>query len=337
VILRRTVLASLVALIATAVAAGAQVRAQEFQLFRIGTGGIGGTYYPIGGLIAQSISNPPGARPCDQGGSCGVPGLIAVSQSANGSVANIDAIARGSLESGLAQSDIAFWAYSGTGIYSDQDPVTSLRAIANLYLESIHLVARKGAGIASVDDLKGKRVSLDEPGSGTLIDARLILEAYGLSEEDLVPRYIKPSPAAAMIGSGELDAFFIVAGYPITSVAKLASSVGAELIPMTGPERDTLVAQFEFFAKDVIPEGTYPGIGETETLSVGAQWLVSANVSADLVYEITRALWNEASRKLFDTGHPKATAITLETALEGVSVPLHAGAERYYREVGMVK
>lgn len=336
-LLRRTIFASLLALVSTGFAAGAETSAQEFQLFRIGTGGIGGTYYPIGGLIAQAISNPPGARPCDQGGSCGVPGLVAVAQSANGSVANIDAIARGSLESGFAQSDVAFWAYSGTGIYSDQDPVTSLRAIANLYLESIHLVARKDAGITSIIDLKGKRVSLDEPGSGTLIDARLILGAYGLSERDLVPRYIKPSPAAAMIDTGELDAFFIVAGYPITSVAKLASGVGAELVPITGLERETLITQHDFFARDVIPEGTYPGVGETETLSVGAQWLVGANVSADLVYEITKALWNEASRKLFETGHPKAKAITLDTALEGVSIPLHPGAERYYREVGMVK
>jgi TRAP transporter TAXI family solute receptor len=335
--LRRDIIAVLLALITTAFAAGAEVRAQDFQLFRIGTGGIGGTYYPIGGLIAQSISSPPGARPCDQGGSCGVAGLVAVAQSANGSVANIDAIAKGSLESGFAQSDIAFWAYSGTGIYSDQNPVTSLRAIANLYLESIHLVARKDAGISSVDDLKGKRVSLDEPGSGTLVDAQLILAAYGLSEQDLVPRYVKPSPAAAMIGSGELDAFFIVAGYPTDSVATLASTVGAELIPIRGPKRDALIAQFDFFAKDVIPEGTYSGIGETETLSVGAQWLVSAHVSDDLVYEITKALWSDASRKLFEVGHLKAKAITLETALEGISIPLHAGAARYYREVGIMK
>lgn len=336
-LLRKEIFAVLLALITTGLAAGSQVRAQELQFFRIGTGGIGGTYYPVGGLIAQSISNPPGARPCDQGGSCGVPGLIAIAQSANGSVANIDAIARGSLESGFAQSDIAFWAYSGTGIYSDQEPATSLRAIANLYPESIHLVARKGAGITSVADLKGKRVSLDELGSGTLVDARIILEAYGLSEQELVPRYMKPSPAAAMIESGELDAFFIVAGYPIRSVAKLASSAGAVLIPIAGPERNALLTQYGFFAKDFIPQGTYPGIDGTETLSVGAQWLVSANVSTDLVYKITKAMWNETSRKLFETGHPRAKAITLEAALEGVSIPLHAGAERFYREVGMVK
>ena len=335
--LRKAILASLVVLASAGFPLGAQVTAQEFQLFRIGTGGIGGTYYPIGGLIAQSISNPPEARPCDQGGSCGVPGLVAVAQSANGSVANIDAIARGSLESGFAQSDIAFWAYTGTGIYRDQSPVTSLRVIANLYLESIHLVARKGAGIASVKDLKGKRVSLDEPGSGTLVDARLILEAYGLSESDLVPRYVKPSPAAAMIASGELDAFFIVAGYPTTSVVALASDIGVNLIPISGPERDALIAQYSFLANDVIPKSTYSGVDEVETVSVGAQWLVGAGVSADLVYEITKALWNDASRKLFETGHPKAKAITLETALQGVSIPLHRGAERYYREVGMIK
>ena len=119
--------------------------AQEMQFFRIGTGGIAGTYYPIGGLIADIISNPPGARPCSKGGSCGVPGLVAIAQSSNGSVANVDAIASGALESGFAQSDIATWAHTGTGIYAGEEQVEELRAIASLYPESIHLVAAKAA------------------------------------------------------------------------------------------------------------------------------------------------------------------------------------------------
>ena len=311
--------------------------AQDMRFFRIGTGGTGGTYYPIGGLIANAISNPPGSRACDKGGSCGVPGLVAIAQSSNGSVANINGINSGTLESGFAQSDVAYWAYTGTGIFADRGKVASLRAIANLYPESIHLVARKGAGIKSVRDLKGKRVSLDEPGSGTLVDARIILQAYGLSEKDIKPDYIKPTPAIGKIKDNQLDAFFIVAGFPTGSVAELASSAGAELVPIAGAEAQAIMAKYGFFAPDTIPAGTYDGIGETKTLSVGAQWVVGANVDADLVYGITKALWNDNSRKLLDHGHAKGKVIRLETALNGVGIPLHPGAERFYKEAGILK
>ncbi|HEX6141473.1 MAG TPA: TAXI family TRAP transporter solute-binding subunit [Geminicoccaceae bacterium] len=310
--------------------------AQEMTFFRIGTGGVAGTYYPIGGLIADIISSPPGARPCDKGGSCGVPGLVAIAQSSNGSVANVNAIKSGELESGFVQSDVAYWAYTGTGIFEDQGKVENLRAIANLYPESIHIVAREGAEIESVRDLAGKRVSLDEPGSGTLVDARIILEAFGLSEDDLQAQYIKPSPAVSMTGDAQLDAFFIVAGYPTASVVELASGVGADLVPIDGPEVDALLERYQFFAKDLIPAGTYEGIDATPTVSVGAQWVVGAEVDEELVYGITKALWHENARNLLDNGHAKGQAITLETALDGIGIPLHPGAERYYREVGLL-
>ncbi len=312
--------------------------AQQMKFFRIGTGGTAGTYYPIGGIISNAISNPPGSRPCDKGGSCGVPGLVAIAQSANGSVANVNAIKSGALESGFAQSDVAYWGYTGTGIYEGKGKVENLRAIANLYPESIHVVARKGAGIKSVKDLKGKRVSLDEPGSGTLVDARIILEAYGLSEKDVKADYIKPSPAAAKIKDNQLDAFIIVAGYPTGSVVELTSSVGAELVPVSGPEVDAIIKKYGFFAKDVIPAGTYEGVDtDTPTISVGAQWVVGAGVDENLVYEITKALWNKNTRQLLDKGHAKGKAIQQATALDGVGIPLHPGAEKYYREAGMLK
>jgi TRAP transporter TAXI family solute receptor len=310
---------------------------QEMRFFRIGTGGVAGTYYPIGGLIADIISNPPGARPCNRGGSCGVPGLVAIAQSSNGSVANVDAIDAGELESGFVQSDIAYWAYTGTGIFEDQGKVDNLRAIANLYPESIHIVARRDGGIATVRDLRGKRVSLDEPGSGTLVDARIILEAFGVSEADLQAEYIKSSPAVTMIGDDQLDAFFIVAGYPTASVVELASGAGADLVPIAGPEVDALLESHQFFARDLIPAGTYEGVGETPTLSVGAQFVVGAEVDEELVYGITKALWHENARMLLDDGHAKGHAITLETALDGIAIPLHPGAERYYREAGLLQ
>lgn len=330
----RTVLAvALAATLGLALTAGAQ----EMRFFRIGTGGVAGTYYPIGGLIADIISHPPGARPCDRGGSCGVPGLVAIAQSSNGSVANVTAIASGALESGFAQSDVAYWAHTGTGIFEDREPVGNLRAIASLYPESIHLVSRRDAGIKSVRDLAGKRVSLDEPGSGTLVDARIILEAFGLSEDDIEPEYLKASPAVVKIKENELDAFIIVAGYPTASVTELCASAGCDLVPIEGPEVDALLEQHQFFARDMVPAGTYEGVpAATPTISVGAQWIVDANLEEELVYGITRALWHETARTLLDNGHAQGKEITLDTAMDGIAIPLHPGAERFYREAGIL-
>jgi TRAP transporter TAXI family solute receptor len=329
--LGRALLAMMLTLVVVSAAA-----AQEMRFFRIGTGGVAGTYYPVGGLIADIISNPPGARPCERGGSCGVPGLVAIAQSSNGSVANVNDIASGALESGFVQSDVAHWAYTGSGIYEGEGKVENLRAIAGLYPESIHFVTRKDAGIESISDLKGKRISLDEQGSGTLVDARIILQAYGLTEDDVQAEYIKPSPAVAKIQAGELDAFVITAGYPVGSVAELCAGAGCEIVPIDGPEVDQLIKTYPFFQKDVIPAGTYEGVKETPTVSVGAQWVVGEEVDEELVYGITKALWHENARHLLDSGHSKASAITLETALNGIGIPLHPGAKRYYREVGLL-
>ncbi len=329
----RTVLAALAICLLLAPTLGAQ----DLRFFRIGTGGVAGTYYPIGGLIAGIISNPPGSRPCEKGGSCGVPGLIATAQSSNGSVANVEAIASGALDSGFAQSDVAHWAYSGTGMYEGKATIENLRAIASLYPESLHLVARKGAGIESVRDLAGKRVSLDEEGSGTLVDARIILEAFGVDEAEVEVHHIKPHIAISMMMDDKLDAFILIAGYPTSSVSELASTVGVELVPIEGPEVDSLLESQEFFARDVIPEGVYDGIGGTPTLSVGALWLTAAEADEELVYGMTKALWHGSARALLDEGHAKGRAITRETALDGIAVPLHPGAERYYREAGLLE
>ncbi len=310
-------------------------QAEELRYFRIGTGGVSGTYYPIGGIIALAISNPPGARPCEQGGSCGPPGLLVIAQSANGSVANVQDIQRGRLESGFVQSDVAYWAYTGTGKFAGKQPIRDLRSIANLYPESIHIVVRKGAGITRVEDLVGKRVSLDEPGSGTLIDAELVLAEYGVSTRDIDAEYVKPDVAIRRIRKNQLDAFFFVAGYPASAVTELAEDGAVELLPIDGPEADRLVSRYRFFSRDPIPAGTYPGIPSIDTINVGAQWLVSSNIDEALVYAITESLWNESSRKLLDTGHPRGRAIRLETALQGIAVPLHPGARRFYQEIGM--
>ncbi|WP_128293491.1 TAXI family TRAP transporter solute-binding subunit [Afifella aestuarii] len=312
--------------------------AQDVKFFRIATGGTSGTYFPIGGLIANAISNPPGSRPCDEGGSCGVPGLVATAIASNGSVANVNAINSGGVESGFSQSDVAYWAQTGTGVFEGKGKVEKLRAIANLYPESIHLIASKSSGIKSVADLKGKRVSLDEPGSGTIVDARLILGAWGLSEDDIEADYLKPNQAADRMRDGAMDAFFFVGGFPAGAIVELASNTDITVVPIAGDEADSVVSDYEFFAANTIPAGTYEGQDEdVETLSVGAQLVTSADQPEELIYEITKALWNDNTRKLLDNGHAKGKVITLDTALDGVGIPLHPGAKKFYDEAGVSK
>ena len=148
-----------------------------------------------------------------------------------------------------------------------------LRLIANLYPESIHLVVKKGSGIKTVADLKGKRVALDEPGSGTLINARLVLAAYGVKESDIKPEYIKPNQAGDKLKDGSLDAFFFVGGAPAGAIAELASSgTGIELVPIDGPQAEALREASPWFAVDTIAADTYKDVAAVQTLAVGAQW-----------------------------------------------------------------
>lgn len=315
----------------------APASAQDMNFFTIGTGGTGGTYFPLGGTIANAISNPPGSRACDEGGSCGVPGLVAIAQSSRGSVANVNGIKSGILSAGFSQSDVAYWAHTGTGTFEGQEPMKELVAIAALYPEHIHLIASKDSGIKSVADLKGKRVSLDEPGSGTYVDAQIILSAFGLSESDITVEHLKPGPASDAIRNGQLDALFFVGGYPAGTLVELASSADVTLVPITGPEVDKMLEEYSFFSQDTIPAGTYEGVDEATTVAVGAQLLTSTEQDEELIYNITKALWNENTRKLLDAGHAKGKLVTKETALDGIGIPLHPGAERYYKEAGLLK
>ncbi|WP_204247686.1 TAXI family TRAP transporter solute-binding subunit [Kiloniella litopenaei] len=312
-------------------------QAQEINFFTIGTGGTAYTYYPVGGVIANAISKPPGSRPCEEGGSCGVDGLIASAVSSRGSVDNINAVLSGLRNSGFAQSDVAYWAYTGTGTMDGKEPATKLRSIAALFEEHIHLVALDKSGINSVADLKGKRVSLDEPGSGTYVDAGLILEANGLTLDDVTAEALKGNAAAEALRNGKIDAFFVVAGYPTGSLVELASADDIKLVPIDGKGAQALAEKYGFFSQSVIPAGAYEGVEETATVAVGAQWYTSADQDEELIYQITKALWNDKSRKLLDVGHAKGKTITLETALSGIGVPVHPGAERYYKEVGLIK
>ncbi|MGB3407471.1 MAG: TAXI family TRAP transporter solute-binding subunit [Jannaschia sp.] len=314
------------------------LQAQDALSFRIATGGSAGTYFPIGGLIANAISAPAGSLPCDAGGACGVPGLTATAITTSGSVANVEAIAEGRLESAFIQSDVATWAWSGTGIWAPRPPEDGLRAIANLYPESMHVVARADSGIEAIADLVGKRVSLDEPGSGTLVEAQLILAAMGIREADLEARYLKTTDAADAMRAGSLDAFFFSGGFPARAITDLANDLAITIVPFDEDATEVILVSHEFFTYDVIPAGVYPGVDEDVwTIGVNAQWVTSADQPEALVYDITRALWNDTTRRLLDGGHEKGRLIRLETALDGVGIPLHPGAERFYLEIGLLQ
>ncbi len=305
-----------------ALAFASSAHAQQF--FRIGTGGTAGTYYPVGGMIANAVSQPGK--------------IIATAQASNGSLANVNAVASGSMEAGFSQSDVATWAYTGTGAFEGKPKVGDLRMIANLYPESIHLVVKKGSGIKSVADLKGKRVALDEPGSGTLINARMVLAAYGVKESDIKPDFIKPNQAGDKLKDGSLDAFFFVGGAPAGAIAELASSgVGIELVPLTGAPAEALRKQNPYFAVDNIAANTYKDVPAVQTLAVGAQLVTSAKVSADTVYEITKAMYSDQTQKSLAAGHAKGKFITKQNAVQGVGIPFHPGAEKFYKEAGLLK
>ncbi|NQV58913.1 MAG: TAXI family TRAP transporter solute-binding subunit [Alphaproteobacteria bacterium] len=314
--------------------APALVQAAEVDYFRIATGPTDGIYFPIGSLISSAISKPPGALDCADGGSCGVPGLIAVSQATEGSVQNIEMIAAGSVESGLSQADVAYMAYFGLGRFKGKAQFDGLRVVATLFPELVQVAVRKHSGIYALEDLAGKRVSLGAKGSGTTLDAEVIMAAHGLKIDSYKPLHFGFGESADRLRLGRLDAFFIIAGAPVPAMVDLAEQTNITLLPIKAPAAERLRKAFAFFVPRVLPAGIYRNVEATETLSVGAQWLVSDRLSEDLVYDLTRALWHPSTRRVLDNGHPDGRLIQLKSALDGLAIPLHPGARRYYQEVG---
>ncbi len=303
-------------------------------LFRIGSGGSGGTYFPIADLIAKAISRLSDCA--TESKICRESGLLAVAQASNGSVANVRDLGNRRLEAGLVQADIAYKAYKGEDVFGADGAYSGLRAVANLYAETVHLVVRKDSEIHSAADLVGRRVSLEEPGSGSLLSALLILRAYGLRESDLRSIYVNSRLAAQMMRKGELDAFFVVAGYPAAAVAELAAGHDIRLVPIADPQGLAITEAKSYFSTAEIPAGVYAGVQATATLGVGAQLLVDVKLDERVAYRLTRALWDRSTREAFLRSHPQGRQIRLENAIKGVAIPMHPGAERYYREVGLL-
>lgn len=331
---RRTLLAA--ALVGLAAAGPATAQAPQF--FRIGTGAAGGTYYPIGGMIANAISCPPGAPCREAGGTFGVPGLVAVAQATQGSVQNVNLIQAGAAESGFSQSDVAHWAYTATGLFDGRPRADRIRFIAHLFGEQLHAVVRRDSPVQRLEDLRGKRVVVGLQASGARIGSELVLEAAGLRGA-YTPEFLAAQQGVERMQDRGLDAVLQVVAAPAAAFTEFCSRSGCRLLPFSDAQISAVNQRAPFYSRGVIAKGTYEGVTEdVPTLSVGAVWLVGAQVPDALVYEVTKSLWSETTKGLLQRGHVRARDIVAETALMGRGdVPFHPGAERFYREAGLLR
>ncbi|MCD6167955.1 MAG: TAXI family TRAP transporter solute-binding subunit [Caldisericia bacterium] len=294
--------------------------------FGIATGGTGGTYFPVGGAIAQVVSNFADYDNVD---------VVATAQTSGASVANCNLIGKHEIESAFAQNNVVYWAYTGTEIFKDKEPIKNLRVIASLYPETIQIVALKKSGIKTVEDLKGKKVAVGDVGSGTEVDARTILNLHGITYDDIDEQYMSFSEATDALKDERIDAAFVTAGYPTSSIVSLATTKDIVLVNITPEMVQKLVKEVPYYAPATIPAGTYKGQDEdVTTVTCLAQWVCDADLDEDLVYNVTKALWEH--RDFVEKVHAKGKDITLETALDGVAIPLHPGAEKYYKEKGLI-
>ncbi len=304
------------------------------QRLRIGSGAVGGNYFVLGELVGGAISSPPGGLPCRQGGTCGVPDMQSENITSAGSLANLTALQSGKVSSAFVQSDVAYWAYTGTGLFTNKDALGDLRAIASLYPEAIHIVIRKDQSIASVSDLRGKRVSVGARKSGTLLQSRLVLAAYQLSEDDVQPQYMNVSQSIEKMKNDELDAMFFSVGAPAPALEQLfTDSDDFTLLSLDKKQQQDIFRQGHYFFPYSIAADTYPNIGEVKTISVYALWLCSASADDELVYQMTKALWSDAAQQLLNSSFI-GKQIDIEHSLNGIGIPLHDGAKKYYNEIG---
>ncbi len=310
-------------------------RAQDLTFFRIASGHIGGTYFPMAAVIATAVSRPPGAIPCEEGGSCGVPGLVAIAQSSAASVENVRAVQTGEVESGLASADIVDAAFAGEGRFAATGAHDRLRAIANLFTEHLQLVLPADAELGSLAALEGRRIGIGEAGSGTRVAVEQLLELAGVSLDDVEPVELDATRSAEHLAAGELDAFFYVAGTPTAAMVQLAASPGLELYRFAADEIAMFLAAVPSFFAAEIPPGTYAGVDyAVPTVAVGAQWVTSSAQPERLIHDLTAALFRPENRQLLRRAHPKGAHIDLDSARRGVGIPLHPGAARFYAEAG---
>ena len=299
----------------------------EQTFVTIGTGGLGGVYYPTGAEIARMVNK----KEVEYGLRCTV-------EATGGSVFNINAVLAGDQEIGFAQSDRQHQAVNGLAEWADRGPQTKLRAVLSLHPEAVTLLAADDAGIQSIADLRGQRVNIGNPGSGQRQNALDALVAAGLDpERDLDAEGVKALDAPGLLQDDRIDAFFFTVGHPNGAVKEATAGVRkVHLVPITGIEG--LLAKFPYYAKAMIPVSHYRSATNTEdvpTFGVKATLVTSADVADAIVYAVTKEVFEnlDALKKL----HPAYETLTRESMLQGLTAPLHPGAERYFREAGLKK
>ncbi len=303
-----------------------QAQAGRTTFVTIGTGGITGVYYPTGGAIAKMVNKKRKEY-----------GIRATVESTGGSVFNVNAVMAGDLEFGVVQSDRQYQAVNGMAEWKDKGKQSDLRAVFTIHPESITLVAADDSGINSIQDLKGKRVNIGNPGSGQRQNSIDALEAAGLDwKKDIKAEGVKAAEAPGLLQDGRIDAFFYTVGHPNGNIKEATSGKRkVHMVPITGV--DSLLAKYPYYAKAVVPMKFYSGAsneGDVETFGVKATFVTSSKVPDEVVYAITKEVFDnfEAFKKL----HPAYGVLTKKNMLEGMSAPIHPGAMKYFKEAGLM-
>jgi uncharacterized protein len=304
--------------------AGAPAFAQQ-KFITVGTGGVTGVYYAVGGSICRLVNKDRAKN-----------NLRCSVESTGGSGYNVNTIKAGELDFGMAQSDVQYQSYKGTGAF--KEPFPDMRAVFSVHPEPFTLVARKEAGINGFTDLKGKRVNVGNPGSGTASAMEELLVAMNMKKSDFsLASELKADEHGPALCDNKIDAFFYGVGHPSANIQDPTTACGAKLVPITGAGVDALVKKFPYYANATIPGGMYSGNPQpTKTYGVLATLVTSSKVPADVVYIVTKAVFDNFDE--FKKLHPAFAHLDPKTMVaDGLSAPLHEGAARYYREKGWIK
>lgn len=287
----------------------------------MGTGGTTGVYYAYGGVIANVLNGK------DLGVNINI-------QSTGASKANIYLIADGEADLALVQNDVMDYAYNGTDLFADEGAVTDFSTVAALYAEVCQIVTT--SDITSVEDLKGKRVSVGDAGSGTEFNANQIFAAYGMSFDDIEVNNLGYGDSADAMKDGKIDAFFATSGVPTTAIVELATTNDINILEIDEEHAKILADAHPFYTTYVIPGGSYKGVDEdVNSVAVKATLICSPNLDEDTVYNLTKGLFDNQSE--IAAAHAKGEELSLEYAVSGISVPFHPGAEKYFKEVGAIQ
>lgn len=295
------------------------------QFISIGTGGVTGVYYPVGGAICRLVNS----GSAEHGIRCGV-------ESTGGSIFNVNTIRAGEMDFGIAQSDVQYNSYEGKADF-EGNAYKDLRAVFALHTEAFTVVAGPNANVTHFDELAGKRVNVGNPGSGSRAMYQALLRNQGkdfgvyAQAADLVPAQM-----SAALCDNQLDAITYVVGQPSGAIQEATSACRGRLVNVTGPAVDQLLSQFPYYAATKIPGGMYTGnLEDVETFGVAATLVTSASAPDDVVYELVKAVFSNFES--FKNLHPALSILTAEELVtQGLSAPLHPGAERYYREIGLI-